>query len=189
MKFKVHEYVTHVKGFLSKEKSSSLFSELLGIEEWRFVKRQIGTSTYSNVDVRRRRAFFYDGDTYEDSAPWTTGMRDLLSGINGRFPADDFNSAQANLYKVGDDSIGWHADDNTVWAPTSGIAIVGLGSGRALMFRPKNDHKDVTRVFIGPGDVVYMKPNTQQLFEHCLARQRGNVKPRISVVFRRLQRL
>lgn len=59
--------------------------------------------------------------------------------VHKALPGSRFNSLLLNRYKGGNDSVGWHADDEKLYGPTPEIASVSFGCEREflLMKRPE----------------------------------------------------
>jgi alkylated DNA repair dioxygenase AlkB len=82
------------------------------------------------------RAYYrYSGQTLEP-VPWT----DALQAIRSRaevVAATRFNSVLSNLYRSGQDGVGWHSDDERGLGTDPVIASVSLGATRRFDLRHK----------------------------------------------------
>jgi len=93
-----------------------------------------------------------------------------------------FDSCFANLYRNGQDTIGWHADDDDWMGPL--IASVSFGTARDFVMRRKDDHS-IKHVFsLGHGDLLVMPPGTQDEWEHHVPRRKRVGGVRINLTFR-----
>ena len=103
-----------------------------------------------------------------------------------------FNSVLLNLYRNGEDTVGWHADDEPELDPRAPIASLSLGEARRFVLREKqaaaSSQKRQKKEFsLGHGDLIIMYPPTQRLLEHTIPRMKKVTQPRINLTFRRVR--
>jgi alkylated DNA repair dioxygenase AlkB len=120
--------------------------------------------------------------------PWTTGLATLRQALAATLGAD-FNGVLANLYRDGDDAMGWHADDEPELGPRAPddvlIASVSLGACRRFLLAPKRGRAGPRLGFdLGEGSLFVMGGSTQRDFRHRLARTKRAVGPRLNLTFR-----
>lgn len=96
-----------------------------------------------------------------------------------------FNSALVNLYRDGNDSNGWHADNEKELGPNPTIASVSFGTTRLFVLK-HNKTKETIRIPLSDGDILWMGPNIQVEWKHCIPKQRRVKEPRINITFRKL---
>ncbi|BBF71059.1 alpha-ketoglutarate-dependent dioxygenase AlkB family protein [Sphingomonas bisphenolicum] len=98
-----------------------------------------------------------------------------------------FNSVLLNYYRDGNDSMGFHSDDEKELGARPTIASVSLGAERALAFKSKVDESaKIAKVPLASGSLLLMKGETQRLYKHGIAKERGNIGPRVNLTFRRI---
>ena len=91
-----------------------------------------------------------------------------------------------NHYPSGEHSIGWHADDTSILAPGTPIAIVSLGGPRTLQLRSGQAPAfQYERVLLEPGSLFVMDQPMQSQHKHAIKREPG-AEPRISLTLRHL---
>ena len=116
--------------------------------------------------------------------PELNTMREKLDEIC----ATSFNSVLLNLYRDGNDSVDWHADDERELGPEPMIASVSLGETRKFDFRSKHDTSLKKSFELFSGDVVVMSGLTQQHWQHRVPKTAESVRkstgPRINLTFR-----
>ena len=100
-----------------------------------------------------------------------------------------FNSVLVNLYRDGDDSMGWHADDEPELGPRPVIASLSLGATRRFRMQPRRGGRDVRRALshaidLTHGSLLVMAGDTQRDWRHAVPRTRSTVGPRINLTFR-----
>ena len=96
-----------------------------------------------------------------------------------------FNSVLANLYRDGNDSMGFHADDEPELGNNPLIASVSLGTERPLIFQNKD--KTETKKFDQPhGSLMLMRGTTQSTWKHGIRKSKKISEPRINLTFRNI---
>lgn len=93
-----------------------------------------------------------------------------------------FNSVLLNYYRDGNDSIGMHADDETLLGPRPVIASLSLGAERTFKMVHVATRTKREYVLAG-GELLVMKGDTQEAWRHGIAKQPG-AGPRINLTFR-----
>ncbi len=91
-----------------------------------------------------------------------------------------------NHYPTGEHTIGWHADDVTILAPGTDIAIVSLGATRTMQLRRGHDGAfHYTRLPLAHGSLLVMSAAMQADHKHAIKRETG-AGSRVSLTFRHL---
>ena len=146
------------------------------------------------VPVPRLTAWYGDHDaeyTYSgielSPIPWSPLLLDIKDYLSNFFEFN-INSALLNLYRDGQDSVSWHADDEPELGTQPTIISISLGEKRRFRLRRKNSESDEERVSIdlSHGDLLLMKGRTQQNWEHSLPKTSRDIGPRINVTFRQV---
>ena len=94
----------------------------------------------------------------------------------------EFNSVLCNYYRDGQDSMGWHSD-NEKEMDSSVIASVSIGAERVLRFKSRSDKETLS--FSLPHGSLLLMNNFQENWQHAI----GKVKsayPRINFTFRKM---
>lgn len=115
--------------------------------------------------------------------PWTSPLLRLKQRLEADLDAR-FNSLLLNLYRNGQDAIGWHADDEGELGPTPLIASISLGQTRTFLLRRKDDHRRRLSMALEHGSVLVMSGTTQSYWQHAVAREAGASGARINLTFR-----
>ena len=100
-----------------------------------------------------------------------------------------FNSVLLNLYRDGQDSMGWHSDAEPELGRNPVIASVSLGAVRRFVLRHKKRKEQHLALELEPGSVLVMAGALQHHWRHALPKTRQVVGPRINLTFRLIQRL
>lgn len=90
----------------------------------------------------------------------------------------------ANLYRDGQDAIGWHADDEPELGPASEIASLSFGAERSFHMRRKDDYSQVKRIALEHGSLLIMSGAMQQHLQHAVMRTAQPIGERINLTFR-----
>ena len=188
-----HLEVTILENFFSPDKADHLFNLLKEKVPWeQETLRMFGKL----IPIPRLTAWFGDPEkTYTYSGilnqphdwkliPELDDMREKLD----QACSANFNSVLLNLYRDGNDSVDWHADDERELGPEPIIASVSLGETRTFDFRSKYDSKHKRSFELFSGDVVIMSGATQRHWEHRVPKTAERIRfstgPRINLTFR-----
>ena len=160
--------------------ADALFERVASAVPWRAERRMLYDRV---VDVPRLMCFYGEGMDLPD--PVLTAARDALSEHYRPELGEPLRTAGLCLYRDGRDSVAWHGDtigrgstEDTV------VAIVSLGTPRALLLRPRDGSGTVFRHDVGHGDLLVMGGSCQRTWEHAVPKSTRVTGPRISVQFR-----
>ena len=78
--------------------------------------------------------------------PWTPPLSRLRQKVEA-FTGREFNSVLANLYRNGNDSLGWHADKEKELGPAPFIASFSFGDQRTFKMRHNKTKETLTIEF------------------------------------------
>lgn len=185
--------IDYQPGFLSPTEARGLLESLASGLDWRqrdvvlFGKRVPQprlTAWCSDPGVR----YTYSGLRLEPCAwhPALAGLRERLAKELD-YP---FNSVLANAYRDGQDSMGWHADDEPELGPEPLIASVSLGASRRFRVRPHPGRVSDLQprgLDLAPGSLLVMRGQSQALWQHCVPKTKKAVGLRINLTFRRVR--
>jgi alkylated DNA repair dioxygenase AlkB len=123
--------------------------------------------------------------------PWPTDLdhlREQLHVVIGQLgitTAFGFNHCLLNRYRSGNDSMGWHRDNEIELGDQPVIASVSLGDARRFRLRCRQHPTISPMTFeLGHGDLLLMYGMTQHHWEHALLKTRQTTGPRINLTFR-----
>mgnify|MGYP001002906568 FL=1 len=174
--------------FLDTRTASAYFDELMKAISWRHDKIRVYGKLH---DVPRLHQWYGDpGTEYIWSGlimqpqEWIPPLLQLKTLIE-RATAATYNSLLANLYRNGDDAVGWHSDDEPEFQGHPTIASLSLGAGRDFILRHKN-RADVPQIKITltHGSLLVMSGRTQQTWQHTVPRRAGVKSQRINLTLR-----
>lgn len=160
--------------------SGTAFELVRAAVPWQAERRQMWDSV---VDVPRLTCFYRTGEALP--LDLLVQARDRLSAHYREELGEDFTSAGCCLYRDGRDSVAWHGDTIGRGAThDTMVAILSLGTARALCLRPRGGGRTAYRLPLGHGDLAVMGGSCQRTWEHAVPKTAKPVGPRISVQFR-----
>lgn len=128
-------------------------------------------------------AYTYSGLTMQPH-PWTPELTQLK--VRCETIADvAFNSVLANLYRHGQDSMGWHQDNEPELGRNPVIASLNLGETRRFLLR--NLHcKTEIEYELSHGSLLVMAGELQHHWKHCVPKTAKTKGERINLTFRQI---
>lgn len=126
----------------------------------------------------------YSGHTIE-AQPWIPELLNLKQQVEA-WCGQSFNSCLINLYSDGEKYCAWHADDEKSLGPEPMIASLSLGQSRKFLVRKKKDHRIQHTLLLQHGDLLIMRGQFQQHWQHTVPRTRRKVGERINITFRQV---
>lgn len=176
--------------FLSLAEAQALLTELTDTIPWKHEAIKL-----FGKEVLQPRLTAWHGDpgaTYRYSGlqltpqPWTPVLQQLRQRVEAATGAQ-FNSVLLNLYRTGQDSMGWHADNEPELGPRPVIASLSLGATRNFRLKPRDPlltpHKPIS-LELPSGSLLLMSGPTQQHWLHALPKTSRPLAPRLNLTFR-----
>ncbi|HEX2604327.1 MAG TPA: alpha-ketoglutarate-dependent dioxygenase AlkB [Oxalicibacterium sp.] len=137
------------------------------------------TAWYGDADARYR----YSGLELSP-LPWTEVLLQLRQRVEDVSQAR-YNSVLLNLYRDGQDSMGWHSDDEPELGMAPTIASLSLGETRLFRLKPKQHGAGKTiSLPLTSGSLLVMRGATQAHYLHAVPKERRVTTPRINLTFR-----
>lgn len=128
-------------------------------------------------------SYTYSGLTLEAN-PWPQRLGALRNRLQEE-TSHRFNSVLVNAYRDGQDSMGWHADNEPELGPRPTIASVSLGEVRTLRVRSGRSGKSVP-LKLESGSLLLMSGDSQQRYQHCIPKSARQMGLRINLTFRQI---
>lgn len=181
----------HDPHFLDAAQSQQFFETLQAEVDWeqeellmfgRLIPAPRLTAWYGDPGASYR----YSGIDHEP-LPWLLPLAAIRARLRERLGLD-FNSVLCNLYRDGQDSVSWHADDERGLGPRPQIASVSLGATRVFQLKHRQ-RKDLGRVDLelAAGSLLVMGGRCQRHWLHQVPKRRGLQAPRINLTFRQVE--
>jgi alkylated DNA repair dioxygenase AlkB len=100
-----------------------------------------------------------------------------------------FNFVLANLYRTGQDAMGWHADDEPELGARPCIASLSFGAPRRFRLRARDGRARRVDLMLEHGSLLLMWGRSQRDWQHALPRMRAASGPRINLTYRCVETL
>lgn len=117
--------------------------------------------------------------------PWPACLVEIRQRVQ-QLVQSEFNSVLCNLYRNGDDSVGWHSDDEAELGPEPMIASVSFGATRRFSLQHKRDKTVKGHLDLPDASLLLMKGATQQNYRHAVLKAKTESAPRINLTFRKI---
>lgn len=179
--------VSYYPNFYNASSASSYFNKLFHNIAW---QQDIIKIFGKEIPIPRLQAFYGDEGLnykYSNINLKATKWNNLLLKIKADIETTSnikLNCVLLNLYRTGNDSNGWHADDESSLGKNPAIASVSLGANRYFNFKHKKNRALKTKIELQNGSLLVMKGKTQHFWYHQIAKTKKQVEPRINLTFR-----
>lgn len=99
-----------------------------------------------------------------------------------------YNSVLCNLYRNGQDSVSWHADDEPELCKETPIASFSLGALRRFDLKHKvKPALEKVHIPLEHNTLLVMSPEIQNHWQHQLPKTKKVLEPRINLTFRKVR--
>nr|WP_286674883.1 alpha-ketoglutarate-dependent dioxygenase AlkB [Pseudomonas subflava] len=115
--------------------------------------------------------------------PWTPLLAEIRARVQ-EVAGQPLNGVLLNYYRDGNDSMGWHSDDEPALGPDPLVASLNLGGPRRFDLRRKGSGRIEHSLQLDNGSLLVMRGATQHHWQHQVAKTRKPVAPRINLTFR-----
>lgn len=176
------------ESFLNLSETNNLYERCLNDISWQSSKiKMFG----KKINIPRLECWYGDNGceyTYSGKSLKRFEFPNFLLDLRKRIEKKantTFNSVLANLYRDGQDSMGFHADDEKELGNNPVIASISLGENRPIIFQNKKTKEKMT--FDQPsGSLLIMQGQTQAHWKHAINKSKKVNKPRINLTFRNI---
>lgn len=172
------------EAFLTPELADRCFENLRDNCQW-----EQKPGIFGHMQPRLIASYGDAGITYKYSGvenvalPWTPVLLEIKKKIEA--VQGEYNYCLLNRYRNGQDSMGWHADDE----PEMGNVIGSLSLGATRKFRIRHNVTRETKTFLaGHGTLIIMAGTMQQFWQHEVPKTKQVVGERINLTFRKISK-
>ncbi len=95
-----------------------------------------------------------------------------------------FNGVLLNYYRDGQDSNGWHSDDEKELVRPVHIASLSFGAPRDFHLRKKGESKKDKSICLGSGSLLFMEAPFQEHWQHAIPKRKKLNQERVNLTFR-----
>jgi alkylated DNA repair dioxygenase AlkB len=114
---------------------------------------------------------------------FTTELQQIKSDIE-KEAHHKFTSVLLNRYRDGNDSNGWHADNEKELGTNPVIASLSLGESRPFHFKHRKIKEERHKINLSHGSLLIMRGDMQHHWLHQIAKTKKDIGERINLTFR-----
>lgn len=183
-------FVDYDPFFIPKEEADQLLSHLLNDVDWR--SSSMTTKTGDVFSLPRMQCWMSDpgvnAQLYQKEAAmeWSEPVRGLKDRLEELLHTK-FDYVLMNLYRNGNDKIGYHKDDEAEEEGKNVIASVSFGATRHFLLA-RNDRKARNHEYdfaLPHGSLVTMRGDVQKHWKHSVPQDKSITSPRVNLTFRK----
>lgn len=138
------------------------------------------TALYGDPEI----PYGYSGIQME-AFSWTEKLQEIKERVEVQAGAH-FTHVLLNYYRNGDDSMGWHRDNEKELGINPVIASVSFGAEREFQMRHYKQKNIKVNVHLKDGSLLLMQGSSQHHWEHQLPKRKKISSGRINLTFRRI---
>lgn len=179
--------VTYYPNFFNLEDANHYFKILLDTIEW----QQDDITIFGKTHKQPRLTALYasNNNTYSYSnitmkpLKFTPTLELIKTKIEAK-TKQQFTTCLSNLYRDGQDSNGWHADNEKELGQNPIIASVSFGAERLFKLKHRTDKTLKHDIVLQHGSLLIMQGKTQHHWLHQIPKTRKITSKRINLTFR-----
>ncbi len=177
--------VTLVKNYLSKNRKALILKES---QKHEFQSPTVKVYGKEHCIPREQVWFADDGcnmvysKLLVNASPWPYDLNRLRYQLKHDFK-QDYNGVLVNRYLSGQQTMGWHSDDEPEIMLGTDIASISMGATRDFVVKNKVSNEKVTFT-LSCGDSIIMHYPMQQQWLHSVPKRQKVVEPRLNFTFR-----
>ncbi|MDG5493114.1 alpha-ketoglutarate-dependent dioxygenase AlkB [Psychroserpens sp. SPM9] len=179
----------YISNFYNTEKANHYFEVLKNTIKWQQDDITIFGKTYKQP---RLTALYADNNkpySYSNIVMKPHRFTEELLTIKSDIESEvqhKFTSVLLNLYRNGNDSNGWHADNEKALGSNPVIASVSFGATRPFHFKHRTIKDERHKIPLEHGSLLLMKDEMQHFWLHQIAKTKTVIDERINLTFRTL---
>lgn len=179
--------VSYVPSFIGFEEANELFNKLIEDINW----QQDDVVVFGKKFQQPRLTALYGNDgksySYSSLTMFPNKWNSLLIYIKEKveeFMNVKFTTVLLNYYRDGNDSNGWHADNEKELGKNPIIASISFGAKRVFQMKHNTNKDQKFKIELEHGSLLIMKGTTQHFWKHQIPKSTKKVGPRINLTFR-----
>jgi alkylated DNA repair dioxygenase AlkB len=182
-------FADYYPNFLAPAARAALLQELLRLDS--FQQNEI-VLFGKKIKVPRLEAYYaLNGEQYGYSGQqlkaekFPTFLDELRLEVQKR-TGNKYNALLINYYRDGQDSNGWHADNEKTLGPNPSIASISLGAERTFELKHLSTGQKKS-VLLADGSLLHMHGPLQHHYKHQRPKKRALTEARLNLTFRWIQ--
>jgi len=179
--------ISYYPNFFSKIESHAYYNSILNETNW----QQDAITVFGKTHPQPRLTALFANNNkpyrYSNITMYPEKFSDVLLKIKLKIESKTnakFTTCLANLYRDGNDSNGWHADNEKELGENPIIASVTFGAARYFNLKHQKDKNLKQKLLLENGSLLLMQGTTQHYWQHQIAKTKKEIKPRINLTFR-----
>lgn len=178
-----------IEGFYDTAESEHVYQRLLHEQGWPDNRYEVGGRQFTLPRLQTWHAdpgirYSYSNNLLETRS-WSPLLSDIRSKVES-YLKYSFNSVLVNLYRNGEDYVGWHADDEAELGDQPFIVSLTFGAERPFAFRHKKSSQLHSNVLLPSGALLIMRPDFQHHWLHSVPAAPTLTQGRINLTFRKV---
>ncbi len=179
--------VFYYPNYFTKNESMSLFQILTTETLWQQDDIKVFGKTYKQPRLTslygsNKRPYSYSNITMHPNKFSSTLLK-IKSKIEDT-TNEIFTTCLLNQYRDGQDSNGWHADNEKELGQNPVIASVSFGASRMFHLKHRYDKSHKCKLLLESGSLLLMKGTTQHFWLHQVPKTKKQIGSRINLTFR-----
>lgn len=181
--------ITYIPKFLKSNEADIAFKKLRERISWQQDNITVFGKTYKQPRLtalysKSKLSYTYSNITMQPK-PFTPDLI-LLNNKIEQISDTTFNSVLLNLYRDGQDSNGWHADNEKELGEKPVIASLSLGAQRIFHFKHRTLKEEKYKLVLEHGSLLIMAGDMQKHWLHQIPKTRKRIGERINLTFRHI---
>ena len=179
--------ISYYPGFFDLKDSNQYFQSLLETISWQQDDINIFGKTYKQPRLTALYANNNEPYSYSNITMIPHKFTKELLNIKVKVESvidTNFTTCLLNLYRNGQDSNGWHADNEKELGSKPIIASVSFGSERLFKLKHRYDKNLKKNLVLQHGSLLIMQGETQHHWLHQIPKTKKEVGKRINLTFR-----
>ncbi len=179
--------IVYYPEFFSLKESNNYFKSLLETVKWQQDDITVFGKTYKQprltaMYANNNESYSYSNITMTPHV-FTKELMDIKTKVETIININ-FTTCLLNLYRNGQDSNGWHADNEKELGTNPIIASVSFGAERMFKLKHRQDKSLKKDLVLQHGSLLIMKDETQHKWLHQIPKTKKEVGKRINLTFR-----
>lgn len=176
----------YISDFLTPQQADTAFSNLRKELDW----QQEAIQMFGRKVLQPRLQAWHGDKSYTYSGlsltpePWSPELLHIKQRCEAASRCQ-FNSVLANLYRDGQDSMGWHQDNEPELGVNPAIASLSLGESRRFILR-HIETRQKYEIELSHGSLLVMAGETQRYWQHSVPKTGKPKTERINLTFRHI---
>ena len=175
-------------GFYNKKEADKLYEMLMSELALRqndivIFGKEYKTPRLEGFYSKNGERYGYSGRRME-SIPFSPVLKTICNKIESK-TSQKFNSVLINLYRDGQDSNGWHSDDENELGNNPFIASLSLGEARKIQFKHKSKGYKMEEI-LTHGSLMLMSGSLQTFWKHQIPKTKKKKEARLNLTFRNI---